>query len=138
LELYSSYVCNCIRQRLGTTDWSYLQRLSSPKNNAGKNEIPCLIGDDTNSVWYWSQPVAVCKFCLQEVREKYGAQEKEETPGKNGKIKERETLEICLGTQKAMKRQMRKKRHKSKTENSTIEEMKKEGSHQGIGRKIKK
>jgi hypothetical protein len=56
--------------------------------------------------------------------------------GKHGKMKERETLESCLGTEKAMKRQMRKKRHQSKTENSTNEEIKKEGSQKDIGKKI--
>jgi hypothetical protein len=82
-----------------------------------------------DGVWYWSQPIAICEFCPQEVREKYRAQEKGGKPGKSGKIKERETLESCLGTEKAMKRQMRKRRHQSKAENSTNEERREPSRH---------
>lgn len=61
-----------------------------------------------------------------------------ETPGKSGKMKEGETLESCLGIEKEMKRQMRKRRHQNKAEKSTNEERKKEGNNQDIERKIKK
>jgi hypothetical protein len=57
---------------------------------------------------------------------------------KSVKMKERKTLERCLGTEKEMRRKMRKRRHQSKAEMSTNEEKKKEGSNEGIGRKVKK
>lgn len=43
-------------------------------------------------------------------------------------MKERETLESCLGIEKEMKRQVRKKRHQNEAENQQMKKERKKGT----------
>jgi hypothetical protein len=64
-------------------------------------------------------------------------QEEGETPEKKRKMKERKTLERCLGTGERNDDKMRKRRHQTEAKKATNKERKKERSNEDIGIKVK-